>query len=1037
MIRPNPFRSTDMDIEPPGIKDNHSKQLLRKTKRELIDRLKLLHKENCELRCSLDNKDLRIERLDQLGAVLEASIFEIFVIDNTSRKFIYANKRARDNLGYTIEDINRLHLFDVKKDYDEEHFNKILEPINKGVLDKLEYCTHHFRKDGSSYPVEVHLHPSTYNKTPVYVTINLDISKRRHAEDKLRETLAQLEKINRYEAVVGIVTRTVHKSMDLKSVMENAVQALGKNMEAAEKVSIFLVEGTEAVMYAHRGYPQWFVEKVRRLQFPSGFTWRAIIHGTTIYVPDTDADSVMGPWAGSELGKKSYVAIPLKDGGRVVGVLNINSTVKDAFRADELRVLDIVSKQIEIAINKARFTESLIASEKALEEKIKKLSKKERYEKIINTIATKIHSSVDLHRILQLAVVNMKRNIAQSDLIAVYFVEGDKAVLKASVGHPEWFLSRVKEIPYKKGLTWKTIAEGRTCYVSDSESENVIGPAGREIGLKSYISMPIKSGKDTIGCINVASFNIDAFSREEISLLESVVKQIETALINAKYVEEIKSNEKRLKALVGSVDEIVFEFDEQGTYLGIWTENEELLIKPKEALLGKRIHDFFNRQQADTFVDTIRRVIKEQKSEIVEYTVTLKNGERCFRARINPIIPSINGTKTLSMLSRDVTESKALESMLLRAQRLDSVGKLAGGIAHDLNNILQPILMSVQLLGKRTSDEKFEKWLGIIENSTRRGSELIKQILSFARGLESEKRPFEIKYLIQDAEKIMKGTFPKSINVHINIKNNLPTIRADHTQLNQVLMNLCVNARDAMPDGGDLYISADTIRTENNASPGFLKCGPNEYLVIEVTDTGTGISPGVMDHIFDPFFTTKEPDEGTGLGLSTAYGIVKEHDGFINVDSVEGKGSTFTVYIPAIESRGETDSPGETNADLTKGNGEVILVVDDETMITDMIRTVLEEHGYKVLVAHNGVEATDLFLAHKDDVYAAVVDMMMPVMGGKATIRNLRSQSRSLKIIVISGYQDEHVLVDVEADAFLPKPFNTTALLRTLNDVIH
>ncbi len=945
---------------------------------------------------------------------------------------------------YTMDEFEDLRLFDVKKEYDEEHFNQILEPLHNGTLDKLEYCTHHSRKDGSIYPVEVHLQKSIYNQAPVYVAVCLDISKRQYAEDKLRETLTQLAKINRYETVIGIVTRTVHKSIDPRSVMENAVQALSQNMEAAKNVCIYLVEGGEAILYAYRGYPEWFIDRVRRLQFARGFTWRTIIEGKTTYVPDTDSDRVMGT-AGRELGTKSYVAIPLKNEGRVVGVININSTVKNAFRADELRVLDIVSKQIEIAINKAKFTESLISSEKALEEKIEILTKKEQYEKIINTIASSVHSTVDFEEVIKLTVKNTRQNIRNADMLAIYFVEGKKAVMKASYGHPDWYNERVHSIPYPKGLTWKTIIDGKTNYVHDADQDSAIGDSGKEAGIKSYISMPLKSSGDTIGCITIASLRKNAFTKEEVSLLESVAKQIEMALLNAKYVDEIKSNERRLKALVGSADEIVFEFDEQGTCLGIWTENEELLVKPKEELLGGRIHEFFEKEMADSFVKAIRRVIKKQKFEIIEYTLELKNGERCFRARINPITLPYKKTKTVSILTRDVTESKALESMLLRAQRLESVGKLAGGIAHDLNNILQPIMMSVQLLNRRIDDEKSEKWLGILEESTQRGADLIKQILSFARGLESRKLPFDIKYLVKDVEKILNETFPRSINVHTNIKDNLPRITADYTQLNQVLMNLCVNARDAMPDGGDLYITVGSIRSNDKDIPTFLKSVTDEYLIdeyliIKVTDTGTGIAPNVMERIFDPFFTTKEPDKGTGLGLSTIYGILKEHDGFINVDSRMGEGSTFTVFIPVIKTTEETHLPGEIYTEMPNGNGEVILVVDDESTITDMARSILEEYDYKVLVAHNGVEATDIFLTHKDEIHAVIVDMIMPVMGGKTTIRNLKKECPSLKVIAISGYQKEHELIDIrdaDVDAYLPKPFNAVALLQTLNQVIH
>ena len=326
-----------------------------------------------------------------------------------------------------------------------------------------------------------------------------------------------------------------------------------------------------------------------------------------------------------------------------------------------------------------------------------------------------------------------------------------------------------------------------------------------------------------------------------------------------------------------------------------------------------------------------------------------------------------------------------------------------------------------------------------VGTSARRGSVLIKQMLSFARGLESSKQPLDMKNVVSDVEKLVRETFPKLINVHIDIKDDLPPVLADYTQINQVFMNLCVNARDAMPGGGDISIKARRIRADHVSLPAFFDPGHSEYVEIAVTDTGSGIPPEDLDRVFDPFFTTKGLDKGTGLGLSTTYGIVKDHEGYINVESEVGKGTTFTIYLPAIESGDMSAAGGGLYSGIPQGSGELILVVDDESMITDMAKSILEEYRYRVLVANNGKEAADIFHDRKDEVYAAIVDMMMPVMGGKATIRTLKKESPSLKVIAISGYQRENELADMhdlDVDAFLPKPFDAETLLQTLNQVL-
>ncbi|HVY55096.1 MAG TPA: GAF domain-containing protein, partial [Thermodesulfobacteriota bacterium] len=675
---------------------------MKKTKRELAQEIGSLCRNNYELRASLDEISAGIESVKHLGTILEESIFEIFVLDRKTLGFIHADRKARENLGYSMRDLCVLTVFELSKHFGGDKLIKMSEPLREGKADKVEYTASHMIHDGTSHPVEVHLQSSTYNKAPIIVAVILDITKRAQAEERLKETLTQLAKINKYETVIGIVTRTVHNSVNLKTVMENAVQAVFQNMDAAKNVAIFLVEGTEAVLHAHRGLPEWFVERTKRIQFPMGATWRAIINGKTEYVPDTDMGPHLGP-AGVALGIKSYVAIPLKNDGKVVGAINISTDVKNSFRADELRLLDIVSRQIEIAINNARFTESLIASEKALEEKVRILSKKESYEKIIYSIAARVHSSVDFDEVLRLTINGLRQNIKNADFIAIYFVEGNEAVMKSVYGHDLNFRKKVEKIPYPRGLTWRTIIEGRTRFVPDTEHDDAIGSAGRQSGVRSYISMPIQSVGATIGCITIASQRVNAFDREELTLLESVAEQIRIALLNAKYVTEIESNERRLKALVGSVDEIVFEFDDQGTYLGVWTDNDELLVRPKEELLGRRISDFFDEEFSSSATTAIKRVLDNKKSEVVEFNTVLLGRERCFRARINPIFASGKEPGTVSMLARDVTESKALETQLLRSQRLESVGKLAGGIAHDQNNILQPIMMAIQLLNTRVT----------------------------------------------------------------------------------------------------------------------------------------------------------------------------------------------------------------------------------------------------------------------------------------------------------------------------------------------
>ena len=384
----------------------------------------------------------------------------------------------------------------------------------------------------------------------------------------------------------------------------------------------------------------------------------------------------------------------------------------------------------------------------------------------------------------------------------------------------------------------------------------------------------------------------------------------------------------------------------------------------------------------------------------------------------------------------DITEKKQLEAQFLRAQRLESLGTLASGIAHDLNNILTPILAVVQLLPLKLPhlDGQSRQMLKTIETSAQRGAGLVKQILSFARGVEGKRVWLQMNHLLLEIEKIIQPTLPKSIEIHPDISSNLWMISGDATQLHQILMNLCVNARDAMGGGGSLTITAENLIVDHQYARLHLDAGVGPYVVITVTDTGTGIELDILHRIFDPFFTTKEVGKGTGLGLSAVLGIVKSHGGFVDVHSQVNKGSQFQVYLPANPT---TVPPTENDLELLKGQQELILVVDDETAICEIVKTTLETYNYQLLTASDGIEAIALYAQHKDKISSVLMDMMMPTMDGSATILVLRQLNPQVQVIAMSGLNSIEAVTQAEKlgfQGFLPKPFTTRELLQILHN---
>lgn len=387
------------------------------------------------------------------------------------------------------------------------------------------------------------------------------------------------------------------------------------------------------------------------------------------------------------------------------------------------------------------------------------------------------------------------------------------------------------------------------------------------------------------------------------------------------------------------------------------------------------------------------------------------------------------GTGILS-INTDVTDRRQLEQQFYRAQRLDSIGTLAGGIAHDLNNVLSPIMMGLTLLHDRLPDAESKHVLDTMATSAQRGAEMVQQVLSFARGQEGKRVEIRPADLIGDVVRIARDTLPKNIEIVTDLNPDLPPILGDPTQCHQVLLNLCVNARDAMPHGGRLWLAADTETiAPHHEMPGEIR--PGTYVVISVEDTGIGMPAHLLDKIFDPFFTTKEAGKGTGLGLSTSQTIVRNHGGHIRVSSNLGAGSRFQVYLPVAPVPAVAPI-ASANAPTPKGQGQTILIVDDEDSVRLVMRGALERNGYKVLQAANGKEALRIYTSNGASIAVVIIDMTMPVLGGLPTMRELVRMNPDVRIIAASGIHDNEATarsIGGQVKHFLAKPFTSKALL--------
>jgi two-component system, cell cycle sensor histidine kinase and response regulator CckA len=389
-------------------------------------------------------------------------------------------------------------------------------------------------------------------------------------------------------------------------------------------------------------------------------------------------------------------------------------------------------------------------------------------------------------------------------------------------------------------------------------------------------------------------------------------------------------------------------------------------------------------------------------------------------------------------LQRSAQREKDMEIRFLRMQRMESIGSLVSGIAHDLNNALVPVLMGCGYLRSEPMKPELEQVLSTMETSARRGADMLRQVLAFARGVESKKSPVQIKLLLREMEKIARDAFPKTIRVRMDIAADAWPVSGYHTQLYQVLMNLSINARDAMPNGGQITFRAENMQLEPGGPKIHPDSVPGPYLLVTVSDTGTGMPQDVLEKLFQPFFTTKEHGKGTGLGLSTSMNIVKTHGGFITVESRVGEGTRFSVYLPALSPVADAEEEPKL-ARLPMGNGEGILVVDDEISICEITKATLENYGYRVQVANSGPEAVALYVDKRKEIQLVVTDSDMPFMDGNATSIALKKINPRLKIIMASGSVQgkSSGSASDNISAFVPKPYTVDRLLTVVHEVLN
>lgn len=500
----------------------------------------------------------------------------------------------------------------------------------------------------------------------------------------------------------------------------------------------------------------------------------------------------------------------------------------------------------------------------------------------------------------------------------------------------------------------------------------------------------------------------------------------------------LRVSEQRYQRVIANISDALVVDDRDG---GVVLANERfkhLFGVNDDDLTRLAIKDLIVPEYRDRWHEQHQRQMQTAEPVgVFEFEGLLRDGtRRWFEARVSPVIEQERVVGTQAAI-HDISDRKLVALRTMRSQRLESIGTLAGGVAHDLNNALAPILMGLESL--RAEFPGKSRTLDVMQASAVRGADMVRQLMTFAKGVEGQRVAVQVSHLVREMLKILKATFPKNIRIEVNIEKGLPIVIGDATQIHQLLLNLCVNARDAMPSGGILGIDALRADVSDALAQQSTFAQPGPHVAITVRDTGVGIPPEALDRIFDPFFTTKGPDKGTGLGLATVLGVVHGHGGFLQVHSTVGRGSNFTAFLPVDTSDTTADALAPTAASGFRGSGERVLVVDDEVSVREMATVVLSQLNFSVVSASDGAEALIRVAENHSSLKAVITDLHMPHMDGLAFVGVLRRMLPEVPIVVSSGRLDEHtmeLLRQFGVTDRLDKPFTQAKLLAVLGAVL-
>lgn len=957
------------------------------------------------------------------------------------------NRRGLDILGYEEEELIGQRWVDVcLPERVRDQVAQVFEQIARGKVEPVEYHENPIlTKDGEERIIAWH-NTAIRNTDGDIVGIlssGEDITERVRSEReraRAEETLAL-----RAEQLVALsqASQTVTASLDLDQVLTEIVSLAGE-VVATDYTSVMLMNDVGGMDQSVENLPGIPAPESRVRD--EGFTRWIVQSRQPVIVDEIQADGTFIPQPGEgaprtanppvvEAGIKSIAGLPLIARDRLMGVLYLHGLRPYAFQ-DQLPLLTAFANQVAIAIENARLFETAqqeLAERERAEAALRQYTERLQVlhtideailaawmpEEIANAALRHLHQLTPCKR-ANVTVFDFESQ--EASVLAVYPEDGSRFLPGTRL--PLEGIAEIEALRLGNAL----VAEDLTTYPQPPPAIQALLAAG----VRSYVAAPLISQGDLIGVVTIIPEGLP--SQEIADLASEVANQIAMALYQARLRTALESERKRLETLVENLPEGVLLLDGERRILLANPVAESYL----EALSGKDASSACVGEVLGDLGGWSAEELSRASPEGLWREIEIAGPpQRAFGLAAQPV-GSASPAEGWVLLVWDVTHEREAERRNRQQERLAAVGHLAGGIAHDFNNLLTTILLYAQmLLNKPHLPPDLAPSVATIITESQRAARLVQQILDFGRRAMMETKPVDLVSFVEEALDILRRTFPESIRLIVELESDPCVVKADPTRIQQVLMNLAVNARDAMPEGGELRIGLSCITLSPSSQPPVEEMTAGEWICMAISDTGTGIPPDVQPHIFEPFFTTKAPGEGTGLGLSQVYGIVKQHGGHIAVESEVGKGTTFRVYLPAHEMK--EMGMDEHEAFLApEGEGEVILLVEDEERLREISKRMLEALGYQVVTATDGKEALEAFQA-AERVDLVITDLVMPVMGGRELIQELRRLDQRAKALAITGYAlttQRAELREVGILDIIHKPFDVNSLGRTIRRIL-